>query len=135
MKSLVGEGIPENAAEDSATNSSRWHTTPVNCRALPWTNVVLCAIILCVVVLLALPLMVFYLPRDDQRSVRTRIQCLEVCTTYKRPTVRVKMRYSNRRRTLVLLMYIVSKRRLVKVRLQLDCSVVSLADVTAIGYL
>ena len=84
-KSLVG-GVPENAAEDSVSDSSRWPITLVNCRALPWTNVVLCAIILCVTLLLVLPLTVFYLPRDDQLSVSDIIlQCFEVNTFYERP--------------------------------------------------
>lgn len=68
-KRFVGS-LSDDAAEGSVTDSSRSSIIPVSCRALPWTNVVLCVIILSVALLLVLPLMVFYLPRDDQPSVR-----------------------------------------------------------------
>jgi len=66
----VGESAIEDAAEGNVTESSRSPVTSLKCRAPSWSNVVLCAIMLCVALLLVCPLIVFYLPRDDQPSVR-----------------------------------------------------------------
>ena len=52
------------------TEGNKSSVTPLKCRAPSWTNLLLCAVIICVVLLLVFPLMVYYLPRDDQASVR-----------------------------------------------------------------
>ena len=56
-------------AEDMPDNSKS-HSKAMNCRGLAWSKIVLCVIIAFVVVLLALPLVVFYIPRDDVLDVR-----------------------------------------------------------------
>ena len=66
---FVGESAIEDAAEGNVTESSRSPVTPLKCRA-SLSKVVLCAVMLCVALLLVCPLIVFYLPRDDQPSVR-----------------------------------------------------------------
>ena len=76
--------VSEGTAEDNITLDTRYSSydltegnkssvTPLKCRAPSWTNLLLCAVILCVALLLAFPLLVFYLPRDDKPSVRVYI--------------------------------------------------------------
>ena len=57
-------------AEDMPDNSKS-HSKAMNCRGLAWSNIVLCIIIGFLALLLALPLMVFFLPRNDELEVRS----------------------------------------------------------------
>ena len=58
----------DSAAKDMPGDSVS-HSKTVSCRG-SWPNIVLCIIIVLVALLLALPLMVFYIPRDDEPDVR-----------------------------------------------------------------
>ena len=69
---VLGKGVElqsDGVAEDMP-DGSKSHSKAMNCRGLAWPNIVLCIIIGFVALLLALPLMVFFFPRDDELDVR-----------------------------------------------------------------
>ena len=49
------------------------HSKAMVCRDLVWSNIVLCIVLAFVALLLALPLMIVYLPTDDVPDVRSTL--------------------------------------------------------------
>ena len=69
---VLGKGVElqsDYVAEDMP-DDSKSHSKAMNCRGLVWSNILLCIIIGFVALLLALPLMVVFLPRNDELDVR-----------------------------------------------------------------
>ena len=66
---VLERGQSYGVAEDMPDNNKS-HSKAMHCRGLAWPNIVLCIIIGFVALLLALPLMVFFFPRDDKLDVR-----------------------------------------------------------------
>jgi len=59
----------DDVAEDMP-DKSKSHSKAMPCRGLAWPNIMLCIIIGFVALILALPLMVVFFPRDDELDVR-----------------------------------------------------------------
>jgi len=65
-----GVEIQSDYVAEDMPDDNKSHSKAMNCRGLAWPNFLLCIIIGFVALLLALPLMVFFLPRDDELDVR-----------------------------------------------------------------